>query len=112
MRKRSSRQYNMMGDYFRSIIITLFTLLVGCSSVTTYGLDPKETGPGTYTFTLYYNSDATIENIDLKAARVVEKIKEDNYHNACTFSRGNMVDPWRLKEIKVNVRCDQRRWQK
>ena len=86
-------------------LLFIFFLLNGCSSVTTYGINPEKTGAGSYSFTLYYNSDATDESIDKKAAEVVEKIRMQNMHSECTYARGEMVDPWRVKEIKVKVTC-------
>ncbi len=78
----------------------------GCSPVTTYGMKPKQTSPGRYVFTLYYNSDATGKMIDDKAMQIIETIKNGGGYSACTHSRGELKPPWRIKEIKIHVVCD------
>ena len=81
-------------------------LLVSSCTVTTYGFKPEETGPGKYAFTLYYNEDATDEIIDSKASEIVETIRSDNNFSTCTYTRSEMMPPWRNKEIDVIVSCN------
>ena len=79
--------------------------IAGCA-VTTYGFAPKELEPGKYSFKLSYNSDATDELIDAKASQIVEKIRSDGEFSACSYTRSEMVSPWRVKEIDVIVNCE------
>lgn len=82
------------------------SVLAACASVTTYGFKPRQVGPGEYVFKLYYNVDGTDEKIDAKASEVVEKIRVENDFGTCSYTRGEMVPPWRNKEIEVNVVCE------
>ncbi|MBT8445660.1 MAG: hypothetical protein KJO38_00850 [Gammaproteobacteria bacterium] len=78
----------------------------GCGSVTTYGATPRDLGGGRYSFTLYYNTDATEQVIDAKAAAVVASIREEKDYAGCAFERSPMAAPWRVKEVSVEVSCE------
>ena len=86
--------------------VILACSISGCSNVTTYGLSPENLGEGRYTFTLSYNAYATEEEIDNKAKEITENIRRKNQHDSCAYSRGDLVSPWQVKQIKVAVNCE------